>query len=263
MHITHVTERDLDALLPVMRAYCDFYETSPSDDDLLTVCRALIEDPVHEGVQLIARDPGGGAAGFATICWSWSTTEASRIGVMNDLFVADGARGQGLAAALIRACRGEAGRRGAKRLTWQTAPDNRRAQAVYERVGASGGSTTGSPAEAIAGHPPAGLSYLALWRVALVARLEFAFGSSHWFKSGPCELLGAAPRPGQHVRDRVRALGEADDPDPYGRRRGPRPAGRRAAPILGAARSSRAPSRPRARLRGSAAAAACDESRSC
>jgi hypothetical protein len=29
----------------------------------------------------------------------------------------------------------------------------------------------------------AGLSYVALWTVALVARLGFAFGSTHWFKS--------------------------------------------------------------------------------
>jgi hypothetical protein len=29
----------------------------------------------------------------------------------------------------------------------------------------------------------AGLSYVVLWTVALVARLGFAFGSTHWFKS--------------------------------------------------------------------------------
>jgi ribosomal protein S18 acetylase RimI-like enzyme len=56
---------------------------------------------------------------------------------MNDLFVAEHARGRGLADRLIRECRTETARRGARRLTWQTAPDNFRAQAVYERVGAT------------------------------------------------------------------------------------------------------------------------------
>ena len=54
---------------------------------------------------------------------------------MNDLFVAEVARGQGLAERLIEGCRAECARRGARRLTWQTAPDNARAQAVYDRVG--------------------------------------------------------------------------------------------------------------------------------
>ena len=56
---------------------------------------------------------------------------------MNDLFVAESARGGGTAERLIKACRAECTRRGARRLTWQTAPDNARAQAVYDRVGAT------------------------------------------------------------------------------------------------------------------------------
>ena len=93
--IKRVGQADLDELLPLMRSYCDFYEVSPTDADLLALARALIDDPQREGVQLLARDGGGRAAGFATLYWSWSTTDASRIGVMNDLFVAERARGRG------------------------------------------------------------------------------------------------------------------------------------------------------------------------
>lgn len=135
--IKRVGAADLDELLPLMRSYCDFYEVSPTDADLLALARVLIDDPEREGVQLLARDDGGRAAGFATLYWSWSTAHASRIGVMNDLFVAGHARGQGVAERLIEACRAECVRRGAGRLTWQTAPDNHRAQAVYDRVGAT------------------------------------------------------------------------------------------------------------------------------
>jgi GNAT superfamily N-acetyltransferase len=133
--IQRVTTEDLPDLLPLMRGYCDFYEVSPSDDDLLALSRALIDDPEKEGVQLIARDDEGRAIGFATLFWSWSTTDAARLGVMNDLFVSSDARGSGAADALIEECRKECGNRGATRLSWQTAPDNSRAQAVYERVG--------------------------------------------------------------------------------------------------------------------------------
>jgi RimJ/RimL family protein N-acetyltransferase len=90
--IRPVAGEDLDELLVLMRAYCDFYEVSP---------------------------------------------DACRIGVMNDLFGSERARGHGLAEQLIDACRSECARRGVRRVTWQTAPDNLRAQAVYDRVGAT------------------------------------------------------------------------------------------------------------------------------
>ncbi len=135
--IQRVGEADLTELLPLMRGYCEFYETDPSDEALLGLSRALIEDPQREGVQLIARDPGesGESLGFATVFWMWSTTRAARIAVMNDLFVAPSARGRGVGEALIAACLELARERGAAMLEWQTAPDNRTAQALYERVG--------------------------------------------------------------------------------------------------------------------------------
>jgi GNAT superfamily N-acetyltransferase len=130
-------EEDLGELLPLMRAYCDFYAVAPPDDALLALSRALIADPAREGVQLLAREAEGGpAVGFATIFWTWSTLEAGRIGVMNDLFVVPAARGGGAAAALIEACVERCRERGAVWLGWQTAKDNHRAQRLYERVGA-------------------------------------------------------------------------------------------------------------------------------
>jgi GNAT superfamily N-acetyltransferase len=134
--IATVGEDDLPDLLPLMRGYCDFYGSAPPDDDLLAMARALIADPEREGVQLIARDEGDGrAVGFATIFWTWSTNAAARVGTMNDLFVSEAARGGDVADALIEACVERCRERGAIRLEWQTALDNRRAQAVYERVG--------------------------------------------------------------------------------------------------------------------------------
>jgi GNAT superfamily N-acetyltransferase len=132
-------EADLADLLALMRAYCDFYAVAPSDDALLAMSRALISDPEREGVQLIARGDGGTPIGFATVFWSWSTTRAARIGVMNDLFVAPEARGAGggrVGEALIAACAERARTHGAVSLTWQTALDNERAQALYDRIGA-------------------------------------------------------------------------------------------------------------------------------
>jgi GNAT superfamily N-acetyltransferase len=133
--IALATREDLDELLALMRAYCDFYEAAPTDAMLLELSRALIADPEHEGIQLIARDERSKAVGFATVFWSWDTTEGSRIGIMNDLYVLNQARGSRLADRLIEACLERCALRGAARLEWQTGPENLRAQGVYDRVG--------------------------------------------------------------------------------------------------------------------------------
>ena len=133
--VSTVGEADLGELLPLLRGYADFYEVSPSDEALLELARALIADPEREGMQFLARDGEGRAIGFATVYWLWSTTSATRIGLMNDLFVAPEGRGSGAAEALIERCRAACRERGASKLTWQTAKDNARARAVYDRIG--------------------------------------------------------------------------------------------------------------------------------
>lgn len=135
MKIDRVGEQDLGELLPLMRGYCDFYEVDPSDDALLGMSRALIADPEREGLQFIAREDDGTPIGFATVFWTWSTTIASRIAIMNDLFVAEAVRGRRVGEALIGACRDVAREHGVARLEWQTALDNHSGQALYNRVG--------------------------------------------------------------------------------------------------------------------------------
>ncbi|MFI5511691.1 GNAT family N-acetyltransferase [Mycobacterium sp. NPDC051804] len=119
----------------MMRGYCDFYRVDPSDDRLLALSNALIENP-DEGVQLIARGDGT-PLGFATIYWTWQTLYAARVGVLNDLYVESAARGTGTGRALIerglQLCRD----RGAEKLVWETAPDNATAQRLYDGIGAA------------------------------------------------------------------------------------------------------------------------------
>ena len=134
--IQPVVDGDLDELVPMMSAYCGFYETSPPPEQLAALARALLADPDNEGVQLLARDESGAAVGFATMYWSWDTTVAIRIAIMHDLFVDPSARGGGVGRALIEGCAFEARRRGLGRLVWSTAPDNATAQRVYDATAA-------------------------------------------------------------------------------------------------------------------------------
>ena len=109
--IERVTATELSELVPLMEAYCRFYETAPGPEALGALAEALLAAPDTEGVQLLARDESGRAIGFATMYWSWDTTEAVRTAIMHDLYVDETVRGGGVGRALIEACGAEAAAR--------------------------------------------------------------------------------------------------------------------------------------------------------
>jgi GNAT superfamily N-acetyltransferase len=149
--VSLVTPDDLADLLPLMRAYCTFYESDPSDEDLRAMATAFLGEG-SGGTQLVARDASGQALGHATVLWSWDTTLGRPLAVMEDLFVTAPARGRGVGAALVDACRRLAADRGMQWLAWETAPGNHTAQRLYDGLGAQRGTwyayrlPTGHPA---------------------------------------------------------------------------------------------------------------------
>src|SRR6186997_1722133 len=93
---------DVSALLPLYRAYADFYESKPTDEGLRELMGALIAAPDSEGF-LLAGEIDGELAGFAACDWKWSSLRGARMVYLEDLFVAPDARGHGLADELIKA----------------------------------------------------------------------------------------------------------------------------------------------------------------
>lgn len=137
IEIRETKVEEIADLMPLLRAYCDFYECDPTDDGLRDFAEALITDP-RWGALFLARAEGK-AVGFAALAWKWSSLRGSLVGYLDDLFVAPDARGQGIADALISLCADRAVERGATALVWLTADDNHRAQKVYDRLGGTYG----------------------------------------------------------------------------------------------------------------------------
>jgi GNAT superfamily N-acetyltransferase len=125
---------DVPQLTALMLAYIvDFYrQPTPPEDDLRELIDVLLEG--REGLQLVADDDGT-LVGFATLYFTRSTLRPGRRVVMNDLYVAEAARGSGVAGQLFEASREESRRLGANEMNWETAPDNHRAQAFYAKMG--------------------------------------------------------------------------------------------------------------------------------
>ena len=128
---------EIEEMLPLIRSYCEFYETEPDDEGLRKMFEILINQP-DQGAVFIARDDSR-AVGFATLDWKWSSLKAARIGYLEDLFVDPEARGRGIADALIEVCADRCRELGMPAMQWLTAPDNQRAQSVYNRTGADAG----------------------------------------------------------------------------------------------------------------------------
>lgn len=124
-------------LMPLLRAYCDFYECDPTDDGLRTFAETMLTES-RWGCLFIARDSVR-AIGFAALAWKWSSLRGSLVGYLDDLYVAPDTRGKGVADALISACAERATEKGAAALVWLTADDNHTAQKVYDRLGATFG----------------------------------------------------------------------------------------------------------------------------
>ncbi len=131
--VSQATLDDLDALTPLFDGYRVFYQR-PSDPDTARefLCERLA---LRESVIFIARDANGAALGFTQLYPCFSSVSARRLWILNDLFVAENARGSGVARALMDAAHKHARQTGAIRLVLQTARDNRPAQALYESLG--------------------------------------------------------------------------------------------------------------------------------
>ncbi len=136
MRIAPAAREDLDDVVGLFAAYQEFYAGHPRDEDQNRRFLARFVAPSDDGLLLIARDDEGGAIGFANLYWTFSSVAAEEHALMNDLFVAEAARGKDVGHALIEAAGREAASRGHTTMSWQTALDNRPAQRLYERFDA-------------------------------------------------------------------------------------------------------------------------------
>ena len=131
--VTQATLDDLDDLAALFDGYRVFYGR-PSDP---AAARAFLQERLglRESVVFIARDGNGGALGFTQLYPCFSSVSARRLWILNDLFVAESARGSGVARTLMDRAKRHARQTGALRLVLQTAHDNAPAQTLYESLG--------------------------------------------------------------------------------------------------------------------------------
>jgi GNAT superfamily N-acetyltransferase len=134
--IEAITSEQFETLLPMIADYQRFYEVEQIDEDRNRAFFARFVDPGDAGLLLGAWD-GERLLGYACLYWHRSSLAAAETVLMNDLYVDEAVRGQGVGRALIEASAEIARARGAYCLEWSTAPDNHTAQRLYDSTGAT------------------------------------------------------------------------------------------------------------------------------
>ena len=131
-----VSKSNLSELLPLIRAYQEFYKVPDISDTKNEEFFSQFGESETTGCQFLYREDGN-VIGFATVYFCFASTIPAKVAVLNDLYTLPGARGKGIGRQLIEHCRRYALTHGAARLEWATAPDNARAQRLYDSLEAN------------------------------------------------------------------------------------------------------------------------------
>jgi GNAT superfamily N-acetyltransferase len=133
--IRPVREEDFFAWLELYAGYAAFYDTELTDEKALLLWSWLI-NPAHEenGYIAVDEDDENRLVGLAHVREFARPLETDRSLYLDDLFVADDHRGQGIGHQLLEFLRALAKERHLAIIQWVTASDNETAQQLYETV---------------------------------------------------------------------------------------------------------------------------------
>ena len=123
---------DRPAWDPLWQGYLTFYEARLPDAVTETTWRRL-HDPA-EPMYALGATVDGKLSGIVHFLYHRSCWTIGDYCYLQDLFVADEARGHGLGRALIEAVAVRAREAGASRLYWLTKEDNHTARLLYDKV---------------------------------------------------------------------------------------------------------------------------------
>ena len=135
VQVEPIAAERFEALLPMIAAYQRFYEVAEIDEERNRAFFRRFLAPSDDGLLLGARD-GEELVGYACLYWHFTSLVPAETVLLNDLYVAESARGKGVGRALIEASAAVARERGAHHLEWATALDNHTAQRLYTSTGA-------------------------------------------------------------------------------------------------------------------------------
>lgn len=102
VRVEPVSPQQLEALLPMIASYQCFYEVAQIDDERNRAFFSRFLAPSDDGM-LLGAWRGDELAGYACLFWHFTSLVPAETVLMNDLYVAEIHRGEGIGRALIEA----------------------------------------------------------------------------------------------------------------------------------------------------------------
>ncbi|HEX4579356.1 MAG TPA: GNAT family N-acetyltransferase [Candidatus Dormibacteraeota bacterium] len=131
--IRRATVADVGEVAELFALYRVFYGEAHDVAAAAAFLRARLEH--DQSTVYLAQSQDGAVVGFAQVYPTFASVELAPAWRLNDLYVLETARGQGVAALLLRAVREGAQDAGAVWIDLETARGNVKAQRLYEREG--------------------------------------------------------------------------------------------------------------------------------
>ncbi|MGG2081120.1 GNAT family N-acetyltransferase [Lysinibacillus pakistanensis] len=132
MEMKTVTLATVKEVVPLFNAYREFYN-QPSD---LEQAEQFLKERLQKEESIIfLAYLDAQPVGFVQLFPIFSSVAMKKAFLLNDLFVAEHARKQGVAMRLIKECYAYCKNEDARYITLETATDNKQAQKLYEKLG--------------------------------------------------------------------------------------------------------------------------------
>ena len=132
MEIQQLTEETVIHISPLFNAYRMFYEQESN----MEAATGFIKERIQNKESIIfAAKIDNRYVGFTQLYPTFSSVAMKRAFILNDLFVIEGYRKNGVAKALMDTAFQFAINQGARFITLETGANNTKAQALYEKMG--------------------------------------------------------------------------------------------------------------------------------
>ena len=124
---------DQDAVLVLMRGYCQEVGTPLSDEHLLDAIGPLIAN--EQLGDLLVAEQGEDLAGYLVITWGWGIESGGAEALIDEMFVAAEYRHQGVGTLLMTEGQSRASAKDVKVIFLETEQSNPESRELYDRLG--------------------------------------------------------------------------------------------------------------------------------
>lgn len=130
--IRQANSADQEAVLALLRIYCNEANTPLTDEHLLAGLTPLLSENQH-GVVLVAEEEE--IIGYSILTWGWGIESGGMEALVDEMLIHPSRRGEGIGERLLQATLERAKHVGVKVVFLETESDNPRSRKLYSKLG--------------------------------------------------------------------------------------------------------------------------------